>query len=88
MSKTKIMIDVRIEDEVTHILQTEQTVREIAKVFGVSKSTVHKDLTERLEHRNPNKAKKVRTVLDYHKSVRHMRGGVSTKKKWAAEKTA
>ncbi|WP_027965218.1 sporulation transcriptional regulator SpoIIID [Halalkalibacillus halophilus] len=69
-----------------HLLETKQTVRVIAKVFGVSKSTVHKDLTERLPTINPALAKEVKTVLEYHKSIRHLRGGEATKKKYK-EKT-
>lgn len=52
----------------------EKTVRVIAKEFGVSKSTVHKDLTERLPEINPDLANEVKEILDYHKSIRHLRG--------------
>ena len=57
-----------------HIVETRNTVRTIAKEFGVSKSTVHKDLTERLPEINPELADEVETILEYHKSVRHLRG--------------
>src|SRR5699024_12688129 len=57
-----------------HVVETRKTVRMIAKEFGVSKSTVHKDLTERLPEINPELAKKVKEVLEYHKSIRHLRG--------------
>ncbi|MDQ0160507.1 sporulation transcriptional regulator SpoIIID [Alkalibacillus sp. S2W] len=66
-----------------HLLETRQTVRVIAKSFGVSKSTVHKDLTERLPTINPVLAKEVEYVLHYHKSIRHLRGGEATKKKYS-----
>lgn len=54
----------------------------IAKEFGVSKSTVHKDLTERLPEINPELASKVKEVLEYHKSIRHIRGGEATRQKY------
>ena len=65
-----------------HIVETRNTVRTIAKEFGVSKSTVHKDLTERLPEINPELASEVREILEYHKSVRHLRGGEATKVKY------
>lgn len=57
-------------------------LRVIAKEFGVSKSTVHKDLTERLPEINPDLANEVKEILDYHKSIRHLRGGEATKLKY------
>ncbi len=65
-----------------YILETKNTVRTIAKEFGVSKSTVHKDLTERLPEINPELASEVKGILEYHKSVRHLRGGEATKIKY------
>ncbi|MFS8650516.1 MAG: sporulation transcriptional regulator SpoIIID [Caldibacillus sp.] len=65
-----------------YIVETRKTVRVIAKEFGVSKSTVHKDLTERLPEINPELASKVKEILEYHKSVRHLRGGEATKLKY------
>jgi putative DeoR family transcriptional regulator (stage III sporulation protein D) len=65
-----------------YIVETKKTVRTIAKEFGVSKSTVHKDLTERLPEINPDLATQVKTILDYHKSIRHLRGGEATKVKY------
>lgn len=65
-----------------HIVETKRTVRSIAKEFGVSKSTVHKDLTERLPEINPELANQVKEILEYHKSVRHLRGGEATKIKY------
>ncbi|MFD2638573.1 sporulation transcriptional regulator SpoIIID [Piscibacillus salipiscarius] len=65
-----------------HLLETKKTVRVIAKDFGVSKSTVHKDLTERLPTINPALAKEVKEVLEFHKSIRHIRGGEATRKKY------
>ena len=71
------------------LVETRHTVRAIAKEFGVSKSTVHKDLTERLPEINPDLAEQVKHILEYHKSIRHLRGGEATKikyKKSAAQK--
>jgi len=65
-----------------YIVETRETVRMIAKQFGVSKSTVHKDLTERLPRVNPSLAQEVQQILQYHKSVRHIRGGEATKRKY------
>ncbi|MFT8872966.1 MAG: sporulation transcriptional regulator SpoIIID [Sporolactobacillus sp.] len=65
-----------------HIVETKKTVRVIAKEFGVSKSTVHKDLTERLPNINPELANEVKDVLDYHKAIRHLRGGEATRLKY------
>ncbi len=64
------------------ILKSKGTIRSTANLFGVSKSTVHKDLTERLEGLDPNLFVKVKNLLDYNKSVRHIRGGYSTKLKY------
>lgn len=66
-----------------HVVETRKTVRTIAKEFGVSKSTVHKDLTERLPEVNPELSNEVKLVLDYNKSIRHLRGGAATKKKYS-----
>ena len=68
------------------IVETRNTVRMIAKQFGVSKSTVHKDLTERLPEINPELANQVKVILEYHKSIRHLRGGEATKIKYRKDK--
>ncbi|MCL6637118.1 MAG: sporulation transcriptional regulator SpoIIID [Alicyclobacillus sp.] len=65
-----------------YIVETRNTVRTIAREFGVSKSTVHKDLTERLPEINPELANRVKEILEYHKSIRHLRGGEATKQKY------
>ena len=65
-----------------YILEKNTTVRQTAKTFGVSKSTIHKDVTERLEEINPDLAKEVKTVLEKNKSERHIRGGMATKQKY------
>ena len=64
-----------------YILEKNTTVRQTAKTFGVSKSTIHKDVTERLEEINPTLAKEVKMVLEKNKSERHIRGGMATKLK-------
>lgn len=69
-----------------YIVETRRTVRSIAKEFGVSKSTVHKDLTERLPEINPELANQVKEILEYHKSIRHLRGGEATKIKYKRKK--
>jgi putative DeoR family transcriptional regulator (stage III sporulation protein D) len=65
-----------------YFVETRNTVRMIAKEFGVSKSTVHKDLTERLPEINPDLANQVKEILEYHKSIRHIRGGEATRIKY------
>ncbi len=67
------------------IIETHLTVRSIAKQFGVSKSTVHKDLTERLPELDQQMADQVKDILEYHKAIRHLRGGEATKMKYQKE---
>ena len=71
----------RTEQEAEYMLKTKKTVREISKVFKVSKSTVHKDLHERLFYINIELYEKIKKILIYHKQNRHIKGGQSTKKK-------
>jgi len=66
------------------IQKSHATVRETARAFGVSKSTVHKDVTDRLPKIRPQLAKMVREVLDLNKAERHIRGGEATRKKYNA----
>lgn len=73
----------RICEEANYILMTKKTIREIAKKYDVSKSTVHKDLSDRLKKYDLNIYNKVNDILKYHYQVRHIRGGESTKKKYA-----
>lgn len=63
---------------------TEQERRKHAKAFGVSKSTVHKDIEERLSKLEPQLHKEIRELLDYNLSVRHVRGGAATRRKYIA----
>lgn len=72
----------RILEEANCIIETGDTIREIAKKYGVSKSTVHKDLHERLKEYNFILYEKVDKILKFHTCVRHIRGGESTKKKY------
>lgn len=65
-----------------YIVRFNATVRKTANIFGISKSTVHKDVTEILENVNMDLAKKVRAVLDKNKSERHIRGGEATRQKY------
>lgn len=66
-----------------HIIQTTDTVRQTADVFGISKSTVHKDVSERLPRINKQLAEEVKLVLDKNKAERHLRGGEATRQKYA-----
>ena len=72
----------RVINEANYMLQTNNTIREIAKIFCVSKSTVHKDLHERLKEINLELYDEVNAILKYHIDVRHIRGGQSTKEKY------
>lgn len=72
----------RILEVAAYIIETKATVRQAGKAFGVSKSTVHKDMTERLPELNPEKAKQVKKVLEFNKSERHIRGGRATRNKY------
>ena len=65
-----------------YIIETGATVRAAAVHFGISKSTVHKDLTCRLERCNPGLYAQVRKILDHNKMERHIRGGLATRKKY------
>lgn len=73
----------RVLQEATRIKKTKETIRELAKIYHVSKSTVHKDLTERLEQLNLTLKKEVEEILQQHTDERHVRGGESTRKKYA-----
>ncbi len=73
----------RVILEADYIIDKKETIREIAKVFGVSKSTVHKDLHERLKELDIIKFNIVDKILTHHKMIRHLRGGESTKNKYA-----
>lgn len=78
----KRYIEERAIEIAYYITEQNATVRQAAKAFGVSKSTVHKDITERLVQINPTLASQARVVLDTNKSERHIRGGLATKEKY------
>ncbi|MDR5659704.1 sporulation transcriptional regulator SpoIIID [Serpentinicella sp. ANB-PHB4] len=78
----KDYIEKRVVQIANYILDEKATVRQTAKVFGVSKSTVHKDVTERLPKINPLVANQVKDVLDINKAERHIRGGKATRMKY------
>ena len=78
----KSYIEERAVEVAHYIIDNNATVRQAAKQFGISKPTVHKDVTERLLQINPSLAEKTRVVLDLNKSERHIRGGMATKEKY------
>lgn len=75
-------IDERACALAVYIIETGATVRGAANHFGISKSTVHKDLQQRLPRCNPQLYAQVRQILDLNKSERHIRGGLATRKKY------
>ena len=72
----------RVLEEAYYIAETGATVRDTAKIFGVGKSTVHKDVTTRLKEIDRDLYKKVKKVLEINLSERHIRGGEATKRKY------
>ena len=78
----KTYIEERAMEIAKYIIENNATVRQTAKQFGISKSTVRKDVTERLPQINPALAKTARKVLDVNKSERHIRGGLATREKY------
>lgn len=78
----KSYIEERAVEIAKYIIDNNATVRQTAKQFGISKSTVHKDVTERLYQVNPTLAREARKVLDVNKSERHIRGGLATREKY------
>lgn len=75
-------IEERAIEIANYIIENNATVRHAAKAFGVSKSTVHKDITERLSGINSSLARETRKILDANKQERHIRGGLATKAKY------
>ena len=68
-----------------YVIETNATVRAAAKQFGVSKSTVHKDVTERLKRLDPALWQQAKTVLEQNKAELHIRGGIATRRKYKGE---
>lgn len=83
----KDYIEERVLTLAEYIIENQATVRDAAKKHNVSKSTVHKDVTERLAMLDACLAKKVKTVLDVNKAERHLRGGMATKLKYSSMKS-
>ncbi|HEY8890905.1 MAG TPA: sporulation transcriptional regulator SpoIIID [Clostridium sp.] len=80
----KDYIEDRVLEVAKYIIESKSTIRRTAKVFGVSKSTIHKDMTERLPTINPQIANQAKTILDLNKAERHIRGGRATRLKYKA----
>jgi putative DeoR family transcriptional regulator (stage III sporulation protein D) len=80
----KDYIEERVLEVANYIIDSKATIRKTAKVFGVSKSTIHKDMTERLPKINPTIAVEAKNILDINKAERHIRGGRATKMKYKA----
>ena len=78
-----ISIDERAIELARYIIDSKDTVRGAAKKFGISKSTVHKDVSERLKKIKPSLEMQVRIILDENKAERHIRGGMATKLKYS-----
>jgi len=72
----------RVIEVANYIYETKATVRQTARIYGVSKSTIHKDVTERLVKIDPELASRVKQVLEFNKAERHIRGGEATRKKY------
>ena len=79
----KTSIEERAINIAHYIIDSKDTVRGAAQKFGISKSTVHKDVSERLIKINPSLASEVRLILDENKAERHIRGGMATKLKYS-----
>ena len=78
----KDYIEERVLEVANYIIDSKATIRKTARAFGVSKSTIHKDMTERLPKINQNIAKEAKFILDLNKAERHIRGGKATKMKY------
>ena len=81
----KDYIEERAVEIANYIIDTKATVRQAAKKFGISKSTVHKDLSQRLPQYNQALYEQVKVILDTNKAQRHIRGGMATRKKYKGE---
>lgn len=82
MLPVKGNMEERACDLALYIIENKATVRAAAQKFGISKSTVHKDLSERLPTFNHHLYEQVKTVLDENKAERHIRGGIATRRKY------
>lgn len=75
-------VSIRVKEEAEYLIKTKQTIREIANLFSVSKSTLHKDMQERLPLISSDLYNQVRIVLEEHLKIRHIKGGNATKQKY------
>ncbi|MCC8051979.1 MAG: sporulation transcriptional regulator SpoIIID [Clostridiales bacterium] len=82
----KDYIEERVLTIAGYIIENRATVRDAAKQYGVSKSTVHKDMVDRLAEINPSLMHDVRKILDVNKQERHIRGGMATREKYLQKK--
>ena len=80
--RVKREIYIRVTDAARHILATGATVRQCAERFGVSKTTIHKDMRKRLKEIDPGLFAEVSAVLDKNRRERHLRGGMATRRKY------
>ena len=78
----KGIVEERAVELAVYIIENKATVRAAAKKFGISKSTVHMDVSSRLKKLNPYLYNEVRKILDFNKAERHIRGGLATKQKF------
>lgn len=78
----KDYIETRVKEVANYIIDAKTTIRGAAEVFGVCKSTVHKDLNERLPIIDPVKAAKAHSILKVNKAEKHIRGGIATRNKY------
>lgn len=85
--RVKREIYIRVTEEARHILETGTTVRRCAQKFGVSKTTIHKDMRHRLREIDPGLARDVSDVLEKNRRERHLRGGNATREKYRALRT-
>lgn len=81
----KDYIEERVLELAEYIIETNATVRSAAKQYRISKSTVHKDVTERLHELNPVLCQRVKNILENNKAERHIRGGLATQKKYKGD---
>lgn len=78
----KDYIEARVKEIANYIIDTKSTIRKTAEVFGVCKSTVHRDMTDRLPVIDPIVAEETHSILEKNKAERHIRGGMATKNKY------
>ncbi len=82
----KNYIEERVKNVAQHIIDTDMTLRQTAEVFKVNKSTIHKDIRERLSSLDPNMAMEVQEIMDHHTLTRHINGGKATKEKYIKQR--